>query len=1174
MNNSITTKLTPLQQAFLVIRDLENRLKESQRKQDAEDEIAIIGIACHLPGNIHSANDIWEALIAEKQLISDNGLAERWNVLPENDDRVVYHAGLLDDIAGFDNEFFHISPGEAKYMDPQHRQMLMVGYKAFEDAAIPVHTLKGSTTGVFIGIGAMDYSMHITRQQGDVAANPYLGSGNSLSGASGRLSYYFGLNGPSLSIDTACSSSLIAVHQACSSLRNNECNLALVGGVNLLLSKELQQSLTEAGMLAKDGRCKTFNDDANGYVRSEGCIAVVLKRLKDAKQDGDRIYACIKGSAIAQDGASGGLTVPNPEAQGKMILNALKAAGASVDDIDFIEAHGTGTSLGDPVEMQGLKIAFEKRERADKIAISSIKTNLGHLEAAAGIAGFVKATLSLYHRMLPGHLHYSQPNTHIEWNSLPLTINAASRKLTIAEKRLLAGVSSFGFTGAIAHCVLAERPTEISAVDGAVFAEPELIISAPDIVGLKRMRLAYIDYLATTAHTLEDICYTAAKGRSRYKYLLTAKANTKAALAEVLKAAEPFEYEAASLSRFTIMKGRTVDIPGYAFNMEQHWVGQLPGRKKEHAAFAVGWKQLENSISQTGKHAACLFINPNMAASVLKSHLENKGEKLITINCGMLMNELTQQLVEVCDSLGGNTLRIVYDITHVTDSPLYADAYANALTLLNAVQAAAPNSLLIIVAENVSDVYGGVSKMNALQYSLVTFFKSVALEMGSVIVQVADLGTQPSEADLEQVNFANALNNTEYQHLVVCDGYIWYPALQHASMANEAVEIKTGATYLITGGNGSLGSHAAKWLAENGAGKIIITGRSATADTQNIACAIYRQVDIADSKSVNKLKDWLQQEGIVLNGIIHAAGISQRKHVGELSMDDIDAVFASKVSGLDNIASILPVEDLDFLIAYSSIASVWGSAMLSNYAAANAYMDACVVNLRAKGVRATSINWGPWADSSMMTKDADSVSILEATGVFAHTSDMVASQYGYMLNPNAAQLVYVHLNLPKFIPLMEIRHKSAFWNELRPVEKQHQNKLSTSTPNGTRPELNETEINNILEQELRAVLDMDSKKKVSWARSFSEMGIDSILLMRLVKRLNERMQLEITTNMIFNYPTPELLSKHIRKQFFNNDISPSQEMADGISKKIALEIECLDDESLIELIQADVQKYM
>jgi len=427
--------------------------------------IAIIGLACRFPG-AGNADDYWRLLANGRDAISEVP-PDRWPVdeLFDPDPKVpgkmvTRWGGFLDEVDCFDASFFGISPREAENMDPQQRLLLEVSWDALEHAGLPLERIGGSAAGVFVGVSNADYFLRSPPSFENIDA--YLGTGSALSIAANRVSYAFDLRGPSAAVDTACSSSLVALHLACRSLQNHDCEMALAGGVNLILSPVWSLAFSKFGFMAADGRCKTFDARADGYVRGEGCGVVVLKRLDDAIADGDRILATIAGSAVNQDGRTAGLTAPNGLAQRRVVRDALHRAAVEPSDINYIEAHGTGTPLGDPIEVEALADVFGRGSDPDrrKIAIASVKTNIGHLEAAAGIASVIKVVLALRNEMIPPHLHFQTPNPNIPMHNTPFVIPTEPRPWPKGSGRRLAGVSSFGFGGTNAHVVLEEAPRD------------------------------------------------------------------------------------------------------------------------------------------------------------------------------------------------------------------------------------------------------------------------------------------------------------------------------------------------------------------------------------------------------------------------------------------------------------------------------------------------------------------------------------------------------------------------------------------------------------------------------------------------------------------------------------------------------------------------------------------
>src|SRR5262245_4393610 len=455
-------QLSPKRLALLC---LEMKAELDSLKESRSEPIAVIGVGCCFPGKADSPEAFWRLLCDGVDAISEVP-SERWDKEafydpdPDSPGKMYcWHGGFLDGIDQFDPSFFDISPREAVNIDPQQRLLLEVSWEALEHAGIAAIRLSGSQTGVFIGVSLDDYA-RIQVWKGDPESlNAYTGTGSTLSCVAGRLSYILGLQGPSLALDTACSSSLVAVHLACQSLRDRECDLALAGGVNLMLSPDSSIFLCKARALSPDGRCKTFDAGADGYSRAEGCGIVVLRRLSDALAERDNILAVIRGTAVNHDGASSAVTVPNGKAQEAVIRAALESGRVDPSEVSYIEAHGTGTALGDPIEVQALAQVFGRRGGAEPILLGSAKTNIGHAESAAGAAGLIKMILALRHEKIPPHLHFREVNPHIHLEEGPFVIPGQLTPWLPRGKMRVGGVSSFGLSGSNAHVVLEEAPS-------------------------------------------------------------------------------------------------------------------------------------------------------------------------------------------------------------------------------------------------------------------------------------------------------------------------------------------------------------------------------------------------------------------------------------------------------------------------------------------------------------------------------------------------------------------------------------------------------------------------------------------------------------------------------------------------------------------------------------------
>jgi acyl transferase domain-containing protein/acyl carrier protein len=567
----------------------------------ASEPIAIVGMACRFPG-ADGTGAFWKLLSEGGDAVSEVP-ADRWDA-----DRYFQAGdatpgktnsrwgGFVNNLDKFDAQFFGVSPREAIAMDPQHRLLLEVAWEAFENAGETKESLAGSATGVFVGIGACEYSQLRSRNTAHI--DLFSGTGIASNIAAGRLSYFFDLKGPCVSIDTACSSSLVAVHYALQSLRNGETDVALAAGVNAILSPWMAILSTQMRATAADGRCKAFDARADGYVRGEGCGAVVLKRLSDARRSSDRIFAVISGSSVNQDGRSASLTAPNLLSQRDVVANALNNARTSPHEVDFIEAHGTGTALGDPIELEALKSVFGAlRHDGSRCAVGSVKTNIGHLEAAAGIASLIKTVLALCNEAIPPNLHFQTLNSHVCLDDTSLFVPDIPVPWRRSERRRVAGISSFGWSGTNAHLIVAEAPEPPSTGRDEGDRDYVVPISARTARGLTELARAYRDFLSDTSvasKRLSDIAYTAGVRRTHHDFRLALIGNSPRTLTSQLdtflsgsgRPARSRPANAHSLSKIALV------FSGYG----SQWIGMGIELAREEPVFRAMLKACEQEF--------------------------------------------------------------------------------------------------------------------------------------------------------------------------------------------------------------------------------------------------------------------------------------------------------------------------------------------------------------------------------------------------------------------------------------------------------------------------------------------------------------------------------------------------------------------------------------------------
>ncbi len=529
----------------LVAQELHDRLQAVEARR--HEPIAIIGMSCRCPG-AEDVNHYWRLLRNGVDAITETPASRRWNKEryydpnPDSPGRAyIWEGGFLNGVDQFDPHFFGISPREAVRMDPQQRLLMESVWEALENAGQPASRLEGSPTGIFVGISTNDFLQIGCRLATAEQIEPYSGTGTAASIAAGRLSYALGLQGPNFPVDTACSSSLVALHLACQSLRSGESRTAVTTAVNLMLSPETTVYFCKVRALSPDGRCKAFDAQANGYVRSEGLASVVLKRLSHAQEDGDRILAVIRGSAVNHDGRTSGLTVPNRESQERVIRTALANANVQPGAISYVEAHGTGTPLGDPIEVQALSNVFaDSHDPQRPLLIGSAKTNVGHAEAAAGLVGLIKVVLSLQHQQIPAHLHFRQPNPYIPWAQNPVEVVDKLRTWEPIDGRRLAGLSSFGFSGTNAHVILEQAPAKQQLDRGSPEAADRpchlLALSAKSSTALQQLAQQLEQRIADDDRiSISDVCHTTGAGRSHFTHRWAASVSDRQQALEKLR---------------------------------------------------------------------------------------------------------------------------------------------------------------------------------------------------------------------------------------------------------------------------------------------------------------------------------------------------------------------------------------------------------------------------------------------------------------------------------------------------------------------------------------------------------------------------------------------------------------------------------------------------------------
>jgi acyl transferase domain-containing protein/acyl-coenzyme A synthetase/AMP-(fatty) acid ligase/acyl carrier protein len=1145
------------------------------------DGIAVVGMGCRMPGGVASPQALWSLLMEEVDAISEIP-GNRWDAgrfFSTNPDEPgtisTRMGGFVDDVDYFDPVFFGISPREARHLDPQQRLLMEVCWETLEHAGIPPSSLDGSQTGVFVGISTNDYLQRINREYAEIDA--YLGTGNALSVAANRLSFHLGFEGPSLAIDTACSSSLVAIHQACQSLRAGESDLALAGGVNLLLDPAVSINHSRARMLAPDGRCKAFSAAANGFVRSEGCGLVLLKRVSDAVRDGDRVLAIVRGSAVNQDGRTSGLTAPNGPAQARVIRRALAQARLSPNDIDVVEAHGTGTALGDPIEAGALDSVFGDGARADALVIGSIKTNVGHLESAAGVAGLQKTILSLANGVIPAHLHCRERNAAIDWANMSLQVPTVAQTWPDRGGARRAGISSFGFGGTNAHLIVEQAPPVASRLAVALDAYV-LPLSAKSESALRQLAMSVARFLRTSNEALVDICYTAACGRDHFANRLVVVGDDAKRMAGaieqwliedqceasdtwVLSSRPVTNAEEVSLpqtrladaTQEALQQGRRymrgaavdwaacyqalgvakVDFPGHPFERQSYWVHSKDERRDRPPALALEWRPTAAAPAAQPMAAGhwLILADDEGVGAALAATYSNSATKFTLVFEGQ-DNGHSRRLVRddeaaanaLMDDLGPLTGVVSLWALNQADPERDLAAHRTARDWLAWAQRLdrLPETPVLwavtrdAVAATPEDPVTGCQDASALGLG-----RSIALERphlwGGMVDLPSTLNAAGSAAAVAQV-IASGDSDVS---LVMRDGRLLAPTLTKLPVDAPALDsIRADASYLISGGLGSLGRAFALWLVDQGARSLWLLGRGGS-NAGDSAAFVERltakgvevrvaAVDVCDAAALrHQLAEW-RSDSPPLCGVVHAAGVGEYAPFESIDWHHCHNVMAAKTQGALALHNVTVEDPLNFFLGCSSIAAVWGGQQQLAYSAANAWLNAFCAYRRARGRPATALNLGPIKDSRMVRDEHTDT--LRRLGLNLLDLDQVLAGLPALIACDSAAVVVADVDWQRFAGLYSSRRATTLFDDLLAQHQQpHSEPQLGSAQDSSRPvDLGSQTLSDWLTQRLGSALDLPVER-IDRDTKLTDMGLDSLLAMEL--RASIEVQFDVTVEL-------------------------------------------------------------
>ncbi|WP_157746977.1 type I polyketide synthase [Micromonospora rifamycinica] len=1107
---------TPLSRALDTIRKLRRQLDE----QGGRQPVAVIGVGLRLPGGIHTMDGYWQALTAARDLIRPipaartAPFADQWATLPRQ-------GGFLDEVLTFDAGYFGISPREAVALDPQHRLLLEVAAEALDHAATPPDRLGDQRVGCYVGITHQDY-----REWEPSTADAYWATGNGHCFAVGRVAYALGLTGPAVAVDTACSSSLVALHQAVAALRAGECDLALAGGVNLILSPRSTRLLgPEMGALAPDGRCKAFDARANGFTRGEGSVVLVLKRLDAAVRDGDNVLAVVKGSALNQDGRSSGFTAPNVLAQTALLRSALADADLTAAEVGLVETHGTGTALGDPIEVEALATVLGRPRGTDApLLIGAAKTNLGHLEAAAGVVGILKAILSLRHGQVPPLVHFGTLNPRIDLTGTAITLPTEVLAWDEAATNRHAGVSSFGMSGTNAHVILGTA--ESAGVTPPARPAPEQVagfeIGGHTPEALRTLAARYRERLATLdAADYPAFAYTAGPGRPRHRVRAWVAADGPAAALEALTALAAGE--SSPLVRDLAVDAeppapaparRVVDLPGYPWQRQRYApVTEVPSASGT-PLHELAWLPLPEPGRVEGRPVMVLGDDPELTA-LIRSRARAAGREVLPPGAASPAEPTCVLLAYVAPALPATT-----------DDARSIEATAALCATVTATLRELPAHHRVVLLTRGARRVGGDDEVPATGHGALHGLAPVLGLESAGYAGIVDLPAHPDGTDVDALLRALPDGGPE-DLLAVRDGQVFTGRLRASvPAAADPQPLRADATYLVTGGLGGVGRVLVDDLVRRGVRHLTLLGRRPedalpTAATDLLVRlrsagvdARYAAADCADPAA---LAGVLAAEDRPVAGVLHAAGTIARTPLPEVDTAAFTGALRAKLAGAWWLHLLLADRPLDFFTIVSSVSALWGTDGYAAYAAANGAAELVVRHRAGLGLPAGTVAYGPWAGDGMV--DADALADLARGGVGAvRPEDGAAALVAPATGPEST-VVCCPADWGRLDAVLAGRRPRALLRELAPVTRPA---AGPTAPVALRdlPELaRPAAARDAVRDAVARVLGHPSTAGIRDDQGFFDLGLDSMMAIDLLDALGARFGVRLATADIFDHPT-------------------------------------------------------
>lgn len=1119
----------------------------SDPPQDRDQAVAIVGMACRFPGALHSPDQLWQALIDGVDTVGPASPA-RQALRVAGAGAFRWQAGLLEDIAAFDAGFFRLSPREVEWLDPQQRLLMEISWQALEHAGIAPSALRGGDHGVFVGLMGSEYAALLG--QGDSReVEAQFATGSACSVAAGRLAYFLDWQGPTFTVDTACSSSLVAVHLACRSLQQGECRLALAAGANVLLDDRHFEAFDRAGMLSPSGRCHSFDQQADGYVRAEGCAALVLKRLADAQADGDPILAVILGSAINQDGTSASLTAPNPKAQQAVIEAALKQAKVEALSIRYLEAHGTGTQLGDPIEVQAAYAALGKLRTADQpLLLGSVKSTLGHLEACAGLAGVIKTVLSLQHSLIPGQLHFNQPNPLIPWSELAVEVVSKTRPWPAGARR--AGVSSFGFSGTNAHVILEAYeapPAAPQASPGPV----ALVLSARTALQLRERAEQLIRFLGAQDVELNALAYTLQIGRDAMAQRLGFVAGSVAEVVHTLQIylaqqpalntvfqgvidpahpaltvhqpqtlalmiegwvrGEPVQWERL----YADNRPRRLLLPTYPFARDHYWLPDfVPGATslaQDVLVLTPTWER-DDTTSE-----AEIDLVPSRAIARESDSLENCFD--IQFNATDSTDKLINHLQSASTS--------AHLLWHVPPTEMSVSVMGFRLVKALLALGYDRQALKLTVFTIEGQALHRDERVNPHHASVLGLMGSVAKEYPHWQVRALDL---PADAAVVYRELAYCPTDPQGNTRLWREGTWYRQRLIPCQLpASEVSTFRHGGVYLLIGGAGGLGRALSEYLIVHFKAQVIWLGRRVedahlTQQRQRLAglgpAPYYLQADANDVQALERALAQTSHRFGPIHGVVHSAMELADSPLANMDESTFIRGLNAKLTA-QHLQTVLKGRALDFVLFFSSINSFLKTGGAANYAAGCCFADACAHQLQRAGFAVKVLHWGHWGETGGGASKPYK-SFMQQMGMNSISAEVGMATVEQVLNSELSQVVYANVSEGCVARMLGLEPATT----------------AQQTCNSARDEAGHVNL------EQRALTDLIQQASLLLKlpaqdldpnANLTEYGFDSILLMTYARELSERYGLSLSPSLFFSHTSLTQFAQYLL-QFFTQPL--------------------------------------